>query len=239
MSDWENEDQEIALPVAAAVVTTGAWDDEDVEEEEVKSSWEDSDDAAEKPAAPAKPVAPPKKKQTLAQKLKQKEEEERLAAEKAAEEAENDKYADETPEERKERLAQAVIDSDMQNARNLFGVSGGGSSKLETLNPTTRPEFDEYVSECLSTFSKFESKTQYPYFVEALVRGLLVAVNVDETRRISSSISAIINEKQKAAKAAVSGKKKPKKAMLGKVSGGIDTANYDGKGSAARNMRII
>ncbi|KAI8914826.1 eukaryotic translation initiation factor 3 subunit J [Powellomyces hirtus] len=232
MSDWENEETEVV--VASTVVTKGAWDDEDADEDEVKSSWEDSDDGAEK-AAPAKPVAaPPKKKSTLAQKLaERKEEEERKAAEKAARLANkqaDDEDLDETPEERKARLAQAVIDSDLQNAKNLFGVSTPqSSSKIETMNPSTRPEFDDYVKECMAKFSKFESKTQYSYFVEALVRGLLVPLNVEDTRRISSSISAMINEKQKATKTTVASKKKPKKAMLGKAGDGMDTTNYDGE----------
>lgn len=60
------------------------------------------------------------------------------------------------------------------------------------------------------------------------MRELLVPVNVEDARRISSSITAMINEKQKAQKE-VGKKKKAKKATLKTApSGDMDTTNYDG-----------
>ncbi|KAI9093015.1 eukaryotic translation initiation factor 3 subunit J [Phlyctochytrium arcticum] len=238
MEDWENEDDAVIVP-ALGLVAKGSWDDEDADDDDVKESWEDSEEegAAAKPKAetsqPVAAGAAPKKKKTLAQKIaERKEEDERKRAEFAARKH-ADVDEDETPEERKERLARAVVEADLENAKDLFvgtpaPSSAATESKLESMDPTTKPEFDTYIQTCMQKFSTFEGKSQYPYFVEALIRDLLVPLGVDDTRRISSSISAMINEKQKAQKA-VNNKKKPKKAGLGKSApgGALDTTNYD------------
>ncbi|TPX71054.1 hypothetical protein SpCBS45565_g01299 [Spizellomyces sp. 'palustris'] len=235
MSDWDEEDQEFAIP-SIPVLNKGAWDDEDADDDEVKASWEDSDEDEPKKEE-SKPVvaAPVKKKKTIAQKLaERKAEEERKKAELATKRAENNAEQDneETPEERKARLQRAVLDSDLENAKDLFGgisapTEETSTSKIETMNPNSQAEFDDYEKACMEKFSAFDKKTHYSYFVESLIRDLLVPLNVDDTRRISSSITAMINEKQKAQKE-IGKKKKGKKATLKTTpSGDMDTTNYD------------
>ncbi|KAI8819865.1 eukaryotic translation initiation factor 3 subunit J [Fimicolochytrium jonesii] len=242
MSDWENEDEDVGTPVIS-VAAKGAWDDEDASDDDVKDAWDASDEEGEKTAeqkSSSTSAAAPKKKKTLAQKIaERKEEEERKRAEFAQKQAkstaDDDEYPDETPEERKARLQQAVVEADLQNAKDLFGAVPAGqpaasNSKLETMNPTTKLDFDEYLKEVNEKFSTFESKAQYSYFVESLVRSLLVPLNLEDTRRISSSVTAMINEKQKAQKTVGGKKKARKKAALKSgpgAEGGIDTTNYD------------
>jgi translation initiation factor 3 subunit J len=71
-----------------------------------------------------------------------------------------------------------------------------------------------------------QSQAQYPYFVETLTRELCSSMSLDDTRKISTVISAQINEKQKA----FSNKKKKggavKKAQLAKAST-VETENYE------------
>ncbi|KAJ3052391.1 Eukaryotic translation initiation factor 3 subunit J [Rhizophlyctis rosea] len=209
-----------------------------------QSSWEDSDEEVKKPAeeeknpatSPTAATPAPKKKKGLAAAIAaRKEEEEKKRAELAAkkknvEAEEEDDY--ETPEEKKARLRKQVMEADFENTKALFGVSTPAptaASKIESSNPSTKPEFDEYIKVVMEKFSSFEKSPQYSYFVENLLRDLLVPLNVDDTRRISSSITAMVNEKQKAAKDA--GKKK--KGAVGKKSNlqtgpkGLDTTNYD------------
>ncbi|KAJ3035047.1 Eukaryotic translation initiation factor 3 subunit J [Rhizophlyctis rosea] len=236
--EWD--DEEVEVQVSVPVVNKGAWDDEDVEDEDVKDDWDVSDDEKkeEEKKEDSKPTAaaPAKKKKGLAAAIAaRKEEEEKkrqeLAAKKANQQADDeDDY--ETPEEKKARLQKQVMESDFENTKALFAVSTpspSGSSKIETMKPSTKPEFDEYIKVVMEKFSSFEKSSQYSYFVENLLRDLLVPLNVDDTRRISSSITAMINEKQKAAKDV--GKKKKgaaaKKTTLKTGPSGMDTTNYD------------
>ena len=53
----------------------------------------------------------------------------------------------------------------------------------------------------------------YYHFTETLIRDLLVPLDLDEVRKISSTISAMINEKQKQKKTTGGKKKKAKQAV--------------------------
>ncbi|KAI8801489.1 eukaryotic translation initiation factor 3 subunit J [Cladochytrium replicatum] len=223
------------IPVAALVpgLAASQWDDEDVDDKQVKESWDD-DDEDENPKIPAKASspAPPKKKKTLQQKLQEKKEEEerkrREAAEKAAAED------NETSEERKRRLLERQVESDMANAVDLFAggapeAPAASSSILDTLKPSTKEEFDQYVKAVAENVQPFEKSGLFSYFVESLARELSISLNVDDTKRIAATLTAVANEKQKALKEAPGRKKKggvvAKKAML-KGSTGRDTTNY-------------
>ncbi|KAI9017195.1 eukaryotic translation initiation factor 3 subunit J [Gaertneriomyces semiglobifer] len=230
--DWDAEDIEIpTIPP----LNQGSWDDEDAEDDmNVKASWDDEDESEEeKPKEQAKTTsAAPKKKKTLKEKIAEKQEaEERRKAELAAKAQAKAEEPDETPEERKARLQKAVLESDMQNTRDLFSglavTSTDETSKIETMVPESRVEFDEYVKLLGDKLHTFQDSTHYTYFVENLLRSLMVPLSVDDSRKISSVVTAMVSEKQKAQKDA-SKKKKPKKASLKTgPSGAYDTANYD------------
>ncbi|KAJ3291009.1 Eukaryotic translation initiation factor 3 subunit J [Borealophlyctis nickersoniae] len=236
MADWDDEDIEVKVPVIP-IIKKGDWDDEDAEDEDVKAAWDDDDEEEEKPApktssTPTTPPTPAKKKQNIKKTIAaKKEEEERKKRELAAKRAE-DEFADETPEERKLRLQKQVMEADFEHTKDLFGgISSASaneapaSSKMESMNPDTKADFDEYVKVVMEKFSTFEKSSSYSYFVETLLRDLLVPLNVDDTRRISSSLTAMLNEKQKASKDAK--KKKGGKGALKTGPKGVDTTNYD------------
>lgn len=56
----------------------------------------------------------------------------------------------------------------------------------------------------------------------------MVALSVDETRKLSASLSAMINEKQKAAKSGNKKKTSKKPSSTVSSSRGLDMTNYDG-----------
>ncbi|KAJ3271494.1 Eukaryotic translation initiation factor 3 subunit J [Terramyces sp. JEL0728] len=220
--DWERED--ITPPATVA----SKWDDEDADDD-VKDSWDaDSDEDKPKP----KVAAPVKKKKTLAQKIAEKKElEEQEALARQAE-------LEETEQQKKERLAKSVMESDLENARALVGdldsnsvlkAVASSSTGLDTMDPKSRQEFEDYAKVVMKKFSTFEHQPSYAHFVEILVREMVIPCSLDDTRKISSSLTAMINEKQKAMKDS-KGKKKPvKKSLNTAPRGALGDAQYDGR----------
>jgi translation initiation factor 3 subunit J len=134
------------------------------------------------------------------------------------------------------RLANSVMESDLENARALVGGLDIAASEaitplknIQTLEPKTRAEFEDYVKLVAQKFSSFESSVSYSFFVESLVREMVVALSLDDTRKISSSLTAMVNEKQKALKESQGkGKKKASnKRSLATAPRGVDLTNYE------------
>ncbi|KAH6567486.1 hypothetical protein BASA60_009016 [Batrachochytrium salamandrivorans] len=230
--NWDDEDSDVVQPTVATIAVTSKWDGEDAEDD-IKDSWDASDDD-EKP--PAKSVT---QKKALSQKIAERQEEEerkkRELAKKLEAEVSQDGGSNETLDQRKERLARSVRESDLENARALLGdleISGGIPSlegSIESLDPTSRGEFDDFVKVVMKKFSTFEKRAQYIYFVESLLRELVIPTSVDDTRHISSSLTAMINEKQRMLKESQNkGKKKaPKNMLKGGSTNSRDTTNYE------------
>ncbi|KAI8897343.1 eukaryotic translation initiation factor 3 subunit J [Globomyces pollinis-pini] len=115
----------------------------------------------------------------------------------------------------------------MDNARALVGnFAITESNALDATNPKSRAELEDYAKLLSKKIATFENQLSYPNFVEILVRDLVASLSVDDTRKISSSLSAMINEKQKLLKDS-KGKKKAKKAVANVAARGIDLTNYD------------
>ncbi|KAJ8324812.1 Translation initiation factor 3 subunit J component [Batrachochytrium dendrobatidis] len=236
--NWDDSEEDV---VSTPIAVPGKWDDEDVEDN-VKDSWDASDDEKETPAktvaATVKPttVAPVKvnKKKALAQKIAERKEEERRKNQESSNPT-NDVVSAESDQQRKELLARSVRESDLENARALLGdlaLTGGLSTTegaIESFHPESRGEFDDFVKVIMKKFSTLEDQVQYTYFVESLIRELVIPINVEDTRRISSSLTAMINEKQRVLKESQNkGKKKAAKQVLKTAPAGRgDTTNYD------------
>ncbi|KAF9978520.1 Translation initiation factor 3 subunit J component [Actinomortierella ambigua] len=236
MSDWENED-DIQAPV---IPTKGKWDDEDASDDDVKDEWDASESESEKEQKPAPP--PPKPKKTLAEKIAERNAEaekkkQAMMAKQAANGIEN-----ETEEERFERRLReknAIIESDIANAADMFsGVKvsgdGGSSSTLESMKPKTKDEFAEFTKELVALIQKHERQGLYVSFLESLMRELAMGVSRDtDVRKFASTLTTIANEKQKAAREASKTKKKggaakpSLAAASAKTSNLVDTRNYD------------
>ncbi|KAJ3358955.1 hypothetical protein GGF32_009884, partial [Allomyces javanicus] len=248
MSDWEDyaEDAPAAAPLPVPVpvdVPKSKWDDEE-DDDDVADAWDaDSDDetpaakpvaAASSPVAAARPgstTPPVPKKRTIKQAIAERQAEEaRLAAEaaakKAAAEAAASAEAAETPAERKARLQRAVEEEDAKVAETLFGnLSVGGDNKpaektLLNFNPRTKTDFDKYATLVVERFANFEKLQYYPTFLENVVRTLADKLKIEDVRKLSSSLNALANDKQRAEKEALKKKKSTKKQVR------VDASDY-------------
>ncbi|KAI9470836.1 MAG: eukaryotic translation initiation factor 3 subunit J [Benjaminiella poitrasii] len=224
MSDWEDE---IDIDVEVAVPKKNKWDDEDVEEE-VKDSWEDFDEE-EKKEEPKKPAPVIKKKVPLKQKIAEKKaaeeqkrkelEAKKLAAKEEVEESEYDRI---------QRLRHLELEADMASATDLFsGVSIDDmkDKALEECKPKNRVEFDAYRKRLVDLISASSKSINYGWFIDELLHDIAVPLEHAEVKKVSSSLTAIANEKQRAAKEAAKktkGKSRPQLAAAGKNSAADD-----------------
>lgn len=102
---------------------------------------------------------------------------------------------------------------------------------LSNMQPSNRQELLDYAEMLKKKTTEFESQVSYPVFAEAVVRNLVASLNVDDTRKISSCLTAIVNEKQKQLKELQGKGKKKASAKKGiNVQRGGEFENYaDGK----------
>ncbi|KAI9342644.1 eukaryotic translation initiation factor 3 subunit J [Obelidium mucronatum] len=251
--DWDNdEDLDIPKVVIPPVVAAGAgqWDDEDAEDNaDVQDDWDASDDEAASPkpasatsstaaAAGKSVVAPPKKKKGLKEAIAARKAEEERKLQAALEEQkrkeEEEANNTETAEERRKREEINMREADLQNARDLFGVTldktpAVQASFIDTMKPKNREEFEAYEKKLVEKISKHEKAAAYAQFVENLARDLCVSLGVDDIKRVSSALNVLANEKQKASKPSANkkGAKGKPVPVVAKASAGVDMTNYD------------
>ncbi|KAH7051857.1 translation initiation factor eIF3 subunit [Linnemannia elongata] len=210
MSDWENDDV-IEAPVIPA---KKQWEDEDADSDDIKEDWDASSESESEEEA--KPAPAPKPKVTLAEKIAQRnaeaERKKEAAAAKAAlvpeRETEEEKF------ERRQREKNAIIESDIANAADLFSgvkVTDGvvtAASELETMKPRTKDQFNEFTTQLVALIQKHEKQGLYVSFLEGLFRELAQGTRDVDVRKFASTLTTLANEKQKAAKDALKSKKK-------------------------------
>ncbi|KAG6812377.1 hypothetical protein H0H92_003190 [Tricholoma furcatifolium] len=223
MSDWEDSDSEgSAAPAAPAPKVIpkakAKWEGEDEEDEAPVSDWEASSEEEEETPAPVTTAAPPKKKGTLKAKLAEKEAQK--AAKKAAGEDDDDEYDSDAvldPREKARRDKEKELNSDLNNAAELFGASalgGTSSSELDSLisfQPRTKEDFQTLSARIIEfVIKRHQNKPLYPSFVEHHVRELAMPLKDVEVRKAASGLTTLANEKQKEQRDKASGKKKTK-----------------------------
>ncbi|EEB98460.1 hypothetical protein MPER_02025, partial [Moniliophthora perniciosa FA553] len=162
---------------------------------------------------------PPKKKGTLKQKLAEKE------AAKAAKKDEDDAYDSDAvldPREKARLDKEKELNSDLNNAAELFGAAalGGTSSKeldsLISFQPRTKEDFIELSSRIIEfVVKRHQNKPLYATFVEHHVRELATPLKDVEVRKAASGLTTLANEKQKEQREKASGKKKKGSAKPG------------------------
>ncbi|WAR56276.1 hypothetical protein PtB15_7B122 [Puccinia triticina] len=233
MSDWEASDHEetpnpVVSAAAVSAIKKNKWADEDADED-VKDDWEASESEDEKNKnEPAKPKGPVRNKGITKMKIAEKEAEEALRL--AEQEALAQQAAD--PVLRKKLEQTRTIQSDMENARGLFGdavVSNPSTSEDPMkMDPKTKADF-ETMSSALAQLivSKHGNKPLYPLFVEHFFRQLSEPLGDVQTRKTASILTTIANEKQRAAKDAKKGKGKLKPTLGG---GGVSAVAKGGRG---------
>ncbi|KAK9320327.1 eukaryotic translation initiation factor 3 subunit J [Lipomyces orientalis] len=114
--NWDDEEDESPSSTPAKLVPKSKWDDEEDSDEPVLDSWDASESEDDKPA---KPVTAPPPKKTLKQKIAEREEEAKKKMEEKLKQLEAEK--NETPAERRARLQAIQLQSDLDNAADLFG----------------------------------------------------------------------------------------------------------------------
>ncbi|KAI8600540.1 translation initiation factor eIF3 subunit [Dissophora ornata] len=231
MSDWENDDV-IEAPVIPA---KKQWDDEDVEDNDIKEDWDASSESESEEEVKAPVVKPAKITLTerIAQRNAEAELKKQAALEKRALVPENE--TEEEKFERRQREKNAIIESDIANAADLFSgvrVTDGvvaAASKLETMKPKTKDQFTEFATELVTLIQKHEQQGLYASFLEGLFRELAQGCRDVDVRKFSSTLTTLANEKQKAAKDAVKNKKKGSSKpslVAAKVNTTVDTKDY-------------
>lgn len=146
------------------------------------------------------------------------------------------------------------MESDLENVRALVGDLGGRifqfqfmahtilvdasgdnsappslitGTNLSNMQPVSRTELLEYADLLKKKISEFESLPSYAFFAETVVRDLVACLNVDDSRKISSCLTAIVNEKQKILKESQGkGKKKASAKKTVNVSARGEFENY-------------
>ncbi|KAJ4477390.1 eukaryotic translation initiation factor 3 subunit J, partial [Lentinula aciculospora] len=159
---------------------------------------------------------PPKKKGTLKAKLAEKEA--MKASQQGDDDDDDDAYDSDAvldPREKARRLKEKELNSDLNNAADLFGAAalGGTSSKeldsLLSFQPRTKEDFVQLSAMIIElVLKRHENKPLYATFVEHHVRELAGPLKDVEVRKAASGLTTLANEKQKEAREKASGKKK-------------------------------
>ncbi|XP_063781558.1 eukaryotic translation initiation factor 3 subunit J [Pseudophryne corroboree] len=220
---WEVDDfePEETVPKTGALTAKDKWEGED-EEDEVKDNWDDEEDTENKQEAQKLEQKVPDKKK-LVDKIKQKEilqkkkqEELKKRLEEPAEE-----LVELSPEEQlaeKLRLKQLQEQSDLELAKEAFGVVS--VTGIDAMNPSSRDDFAEFGKLLKEKITQYEKSIHYTGFLEALLRDICISLEVEDMKKISNTLTVLCSEKQKQEK-----QNKAKKKKKGGVPGGGFKAN--------------
>lgn len=199
-----------------------SWDaaeDSEVEREKAKVAAEKA-----KAAAEAEKAAKKSKAQRIAE--RKAEHERRLAEEDSDESSEEES-------ERRERLRRTEQESDLRHAEDLFGNIGISNrkattpanavvidaknptatvdlTKLPLFDPKTKLQFENLRDTLIPIIGNNSKKAHYVIFLQEFAKQLAKDLPSDQIKKISSSLTALGNEKMKEEKLAEKGGKKSK-----------------------------
>ncbi|XP_029282727.1 LOW QUALITY PROTEIN: eukaryotic translation initiation factor 3 subunit J-B [Cottoperca gobio] len=237
MADWDAEtfESEETIKKAAEV---DKWEGED-DEDDVKDNWDDEEEEAEKKAQVKKTETKVSEKKKLSEKIKEKETSQRKSMQ------EEQKMKDEmdedeeelTPEEllaEKIRVKKLQEDADLELAKDAFGVCSTSNSVtgIDVMSPSSKEDFTEFEKLLKEKISQFEKSVHYSSFLDSLFRELCISLEIEDLKKVSNSLTALLSEKQKQEK-----QNKGKKKKKGVVPGGglkaqlrddLDYAEFDG-----------
>lgn len=180
---------------------TSAFDDEDSErfvninneyddeDDDVLDCWEDVEDEEEKAekdrkAAEAEAL---RKQQEKEKKLAKREEERKKAAEE--EERLN------APSLTKAELEEAQRASDARHAEDLFGGPVVERKGVDSYVPVNVEDFEELKLRLITKLRPFEKDDGFVNFVKDLATELVLEMNSDDIRKVSTSLTNIAHEK--------------------------------------------
>ncbi|KAM3870553.1 eukaryotic translation initiation factor 3 subunit J-A-like [Diretmus argenteus] len=202
---WDAEAFDPQEPTEKPVVVLDKWEGED-EEEPVKDNWDDEEEELKQEKKRTEAKQSEKKK--LSDKIKEKEKQEELR--KKAEESQDS--ADLTPEEEtaeKLRVQKLQEEADLELAQEAFGVSNNVTG-IDAISPSSKDDFTEFEKLLKDKISPYEKSVHYSTFLESLFRDLCLSLEVEEMKKINTSITLLLSEKQKQEKQLNKGKKKKK-----------------------------
>lgn len=207
-ADWDADNYEPVLPKAPV----NKWEGED-EEEEVKDSWEDEDNEeekkdSEKPPEPQKSAASKKPKKNLQEKIEEKEK--KLQEELARKEEAKKALRNLSPAElQAEKLRQRKLqeEAELEIVKATYGVEDAPQG-IDSANPSSKEDFDKLREAINSKVQDFSKSEHFLEFVTDLVQNMCVNLPSAEIKKLSTSLTALANEKSKMDKAATASKKK-------------------------------
>uniref|UniRef100_A0A673I322 Eukaryotic translation initiation factor 3 subunit J n=1 Tax=Sinocyclocheilus rhinocerous TaxID=307959 RepID=A0A673I322_9TELE len=232
---WDADSFETEEPIKKAAVHD-KWEGED-EDDDVKDNWDD--DEEEEKEEEKKSEDKPTEKKKLSEKRKEKENLQRKKQEELQKqttvqklELEESKNSTElTPEEdlaEKCRVKKLQEDSDLELAKEAFGVVSNNVTGIDAMSPSTKEDFTEFERLLKEKMSSYEKSIHYSSFLETLFRDLCLSLEVDDLKKVNNSLTVLLSEKQRQEKAN-KGKKKKKGVLPGgglKATMKDDLANY-------------
>ncbi|KAI1188904.1 translation initiation factor eIF3 subunit [Nemania serpens] len=237
--DEESESSTPPASPAIGAIRRNKFDDEE-NDSDVLDSWDAAEDSeAErekaKKAAEAKAKAEAEaaaNKKSRAERIAERQAEK---LRRLAEEEEESSEEEETPAERLQRMRRTEKESDLKHAEDLFGDAGlslrngrkattAGSAvqidsdpnktidlaTLPLFNPSTKSQFETLRNTLVPIIGGNHKKAHYTLFLQELAKQLAKDLPSEQIKKISSSLTALGNEKMKEEKAAEKGGKKTK-----------------------------
>ncbi|KAI7814729.1 eukaryotic translation initiation factor 3 subunit J-B [Triplophysa rosa] len=216
---WDVDNLEPSEPLKnAAGLLVDKWEGED-EDEDVKDNWDDDEEEEkedEQKVEQNKTEVKPEKK-TLSAKIKEKEniEKKKLEEMKNKETQMSNQLSPEEQLAEKLRLNKLQEEADLELAREAFGVDTtvnmtNNVSGIEAMCPSSKEDFLAFEKLLKEKFTQFEKSVHYSSFLESLFRELCISLEVDDLKKISSSLSVLLSEKQRQEKEKRANKKKKK-----------------------------
>jgi len=101
---------------------------------------------------------------------------------------------------------------------------------IDAMCPSSKEEFTEFEKVLREKITQFEKSAHYSDFLDSLFRELCISLEIEDLKKISNSLAALLSEKQKLEKQKTAGKKKGKKGVI--AGGGLkakmrDDIEYD------------
>uniref|UniRef100_A0A671NRT4 Eukaryotic translation initiation factor 3 subunit J n=1 Tax=Sinocyclocheilus anshuiensis TaxID=1608454 RepID=A0A671NRT4_9TELE len=218
---WDADSFEAEEPIKKAAVHD-KWEGED-EDDDVKVSSERFICRSFFSYTEAKPA----EKKKLSEKKKEKENVQRQKQDELLKQLQESESSTELiPEEElaeKLRVKKLQEDSDLELAKEAFGVVSNNVTGIDAMSPSTKEDFTEFERLLKEKISSYEKSIHYSSFLETLFRDLCLSLEVEDLKKISNSLTVLLSEKQRQEKAN-KGKKKKKGVLPG---GGLKATMKD------------
>jgi len=95
-----------------------------------------------------------------------------------------------------------------------------------TIDPKNAEEFNTMAKAIAEKVTKFETKKEYPVFVENLTRLLCLSMKAEDIKRVATALTAVATEKQKAKQVDTKKKPVPSKKQISSLGGFDDDYTY-------------